>query len=496
VKIRRFKAILFLLLAMSLIAAACGGDDDADATTAAPSDDGGTATTAAPSDDGGAATTAAPSGEAVEIRWFIGMGAGTDAPVIPLQQAIVDEFNATKPLGDNISLKMEVVDADQAPTILQTQIAGGNPPDIVGPMGVRSAATFFGGWLDVAPYIESNNYDLSDFDPAFVDFWNIGGEQIGLPFGAFPQMLWYNSDHFDEAGLPYPPQEFGAPYVDADGTEKPWNVDTLREIAIVLSVDENGLTPADDGFDPNAQVQWGYCGTVQNEFRGLATMFGAGNFVAEDGKTFTFPEHWQDFAQWYHDLMWKDYVVPNPDFRESDLLANPSPLGSGNCSMMATHTWFQGWGTGELSFDSFDTAAIPAGPDGTITAKLHADTFAIPKSSTHPNEAFQVIGWMLGPEMAPQLAQVYGALPARISAQDAFVNDPANDAGFTWKVATDALAYPDIPSHEAWWPAYIESVDGLDSWWDPIVRNPNADIAAEIPKLEGILQPIFDRAEG
>ena len=196
--IRKFKVILLLLLVMSLIAAACGGDRRRrcnTATTSAPVLAATTTTTAAPSDDGGTATTAAPSGEPVELRWFIGMGAGTDAPVIPLQQAIVDEFNATKPLGENISLKMEVVDADQAATILQTQIAGGNPPDIVGPMGVSSAATFFGGWLDIAPYIEANNYDLSDFDPAFVDFWNIGGEQIGLPFGAFPSMLWYNSAH-------------------------------------------------------------------------------------------------------------------------------------------------------------------------------------------------------------------------------------------------------------------------------------------------------------
>jgi multiple sugar transport system substrate-binding protein len=494
VNIRKFKAILLLLLVMSLIAAACGGDSDSEGTTAAPSDDGAAATTAAPSDDGAAATTAAPSTEPVELRWFIGMGAGTDAPVIPLQQAIVDEFNATKPLGENISLKMEVVDADQAATILQTQIAGGNPPDIVGPMGVRSAATFFGGWLDIAPYIESNSYDLSDFDPAFVDFWNIGGEQLGLPFGAFPQMTWYNSALFDEAGLAYPPQEFGAPYVDADGNEKPWNIDTLREIAIVLSVDENGLTPADDGFDPNAQVQWGYCGTVQNEFRGLATMFGAGNFVEDDGETFVFPEPWQDFAKWYHDAIYVDHIVPTPDFLESELLSTPSPLGSGNCAIMATHTWFQGWGTGELAFDEFDTAAIPAGPDGTITAKLHADTFSIPKSSAHPNEAFQVIGWMLGAEQGPVLAQVYGALPARISAQADYIADPANDAGFTWEVGLDALGYPDIPSHEAWWPAYIESIDGLDSWWDPLVRDPNADLEASIPEQEGILQPIFDPA--
>ena len=119
------------------------------------------------------------------------------------------------------------------------------------------------------------------------------------------------------------------------------------------------------------------------------------------GKTFQFPEPWQEFAKWYHDAIYVHHITPTPDFRESELLANPSPLGSGNCSMMATHTWFQGWGTGELAFDEFDTAAVPAGPDGTVTAKLHADTFAIPKSSEHPNEAFQVVGWMLGEEQAP-----------------------------------------------------------------------------------------------
>ena len=204
-RLQKYRAVIVMVLTFALLAAACGDGDTTDTTagdTATTAGD--TATTA-----GDTGTTAPPSGEAVEIRWFIGMGAGTDAPVIPLQQAVVDEFNATKPLGENITLKMEVVDADDAPTILQTQIAGGNPPDIVGPMGVRSAATFFGGWLDMAPYIESNNYDLSDFDPAFVDFWNIGGVQIGLPFGAFPQMTWYNSAHFDEASLAYPPQSFG-----------------------------------------------------------------------------------------------------------------------------------------------------------------------------------------------------------------------------------------------------------------------------------------------
>jgi multiple sugar transport system substrate-binding protein len=488
-KVSKFKAILLLLFVMSLIAAACGGgDDDADS-----GDSGGaTETTAASTDggDGGTGTTAAASGEAVEIRWFVGLGAGTDAPVIPQQQAIVDEFNATKPLGENITLKLDVApDADQAATLMQTQIVGGNAPDIAGPVGVKGAAQFFGGWLDIAPYLEG--YDLSDFDPALVDFWNQGGVQLGLPFAVFPQVIWYNQDLFDEAGLNYPPAEFGAPYVDADGNEVPWNLDTLREIAIELTVDSSGLTPADDGFDPNARVQWGF-GNMFNDFRGNATLFGAGSFVAEDNETCVFPENWKTAANWYHDAMWVDYFHPDATFGDSEILGSGNWFNSGNIAMIAIHTWYGGWGTADLAAE-FDVAAIPADASGTITAKLHGDTFGIPKSTAHPAEAVEVLKWMLSPEIAPRLAAIYGGLPARESAQEAYINDPANDLGFDWTVAVEALAYPDNPNHEGWWPNYLESTDAMNEWWTELTNDPNADVDAGIDAFCGLLQPVFDR---
>ncbi|GAB4008358.1 hypothetical protein GCM10029992_64520 [Glycomyces albus] len=95
--------------------------------------------------DGGGGGTA--SGR-TEIRWFVGMGAGSDAPTIPAQEQIVEEFNASQ---DEIELVLEIVDADQAPDILSTQIATGDAPDIVGPMGIRGRSTFPGAWLDLTP---------------------------------------------------------------------------------------------------------------------------------------------------------------------------------------------------------------------------------------------------------------------------------------------------------------------------------------------------------
>lgn len=468
---RRRGLILVLFTVLAVVAGACSGDDS--------SGEGGNAEA---SGGGG-------GGDVVPIRWFVGLGAGTDAPLIPAQEAIVEEFNATH---DNIELTLEVApDAEQAATLMQTQVAGGNPPDIAGPVGVKGAAQFEGGWLDLTPYLE--DVDLSDFDPALIEFWNQQDVQLGLPFAVFPQVMWFNKALFDEAGLAYPPQEFGAPYVDADGNERPWNIDTLRELSMELTVDANGLTPLDDGFSPDERVQWGF-GNMLTDFRGIATMFGPGTFVAEDEETCQVPDNWVDAAAWYHDAMWVDYFHPDPIFGESEILGSGGNwFGSGNLAMGAVHTWYADWGTADLNA-GFDIAAMPAASDGTVTAKLHADTFAIPAGTDNPDEAVEVLLWMMSPEIAPKLASVYGGLPALEGAQQTYVDDPANNFGFTWATAQDALQYPDQPSHEGWWPNYVESSDALVDWWTVTTNDPSADAAAEVQAFCDELQPIFDRA--
>ncbi|HEX2620903.1 MAG TPA: hypothetical protein VHL11_12165, partial [Phototrophicaceae bacterium] len=66
----------------------------------------------------------------VQIRWYVGLGAGTDAGKVEQQQAVVDAFNASQ---SEIELVLEVVDNAQAYAVLNTEIAAGNAPDIVGP---------------------------------------------------------------------------------------------------------------------------------------------------------------------------------------------------------------------------------------------------------------------------------------------------------------------------------------------------------------------------
>ncbi|SDD07891.1 ABC transporter substrate-binding protein [Glycomyces harbinensis] len=439
--------------------------------------------------DGGGASSAS---DRVEIRWFVGMGAGSDAPTIPAQEAIVEEFNASQ---DEIELVLEIVDADQAPNILSTQISTGDAPDIVGPMGIRGRSTFPGAWLDLTPHIEENEYDLTDFDPALVDFYRIEEEgQIGLPFAVFPSFMYINLDLFDEAGLPYPPQEYGAPYIDAEGNEKPWDIATMTELAKQLTVDAEGNDATSPDFDAGNIVQFGF-GNVFADIRAQSTLFGAGSLVDAEGNA-QIPEHWAEAQQWYYDGMWTDHFIPNGPYGDSDMLNAGSWFESGNLGMGYTHLWYATCCMAGFE-GTWDTAVAPA-YNGETTAKLHADTFSITKDTEHPDEAFEVLTHLIG-DAAEELTQTYGGMPARISLQDGYF-DRVGDANFegqdiNWDVAVEGMSYVDNPSHEGGMPNFLESEAVLAEYATRFNQEEGLDIPTELASLQTDLQAVFDAAE-
>ena len=430
----------------------------------------------------------------VEIRWFVGLGAGSDEGTFEPQNAFVEKFNASQ---DEIELVLEIVDNASAYDTLATQIAAGNAPDIVGPVGIRGRDSFKGAWLDLEPLIEANNYDLSDFDPALVEFYQVKEEgQLGIPFAIFPSFVIYNKDLFDEAGMPYPPAEYGAPYVDADGEEKPWNIETLTELAKFMSVDANGNDATMEEFDNENIVQFGWMNQWTDP-RGIGTMFGAGSLVDENGDA-QVPEPWMEAWKWTYDGWWTDWFIPNGAYSGADFLQGPGgPFSSGNLAMIHMHMWYVApWALGDVGFD-WGLAATPA-YQGTVTSKMHADTFGIPKGSEHPEEAFQVLTYMLSKENTTDLLNIYGAMPARLSLQGDYFEqyEEANfpDKDINWQVVVDSMAYADNPNHESWMPSFQETTDRYNEFWNKLANTPDLDVDAEIETLLEDLQAIFDAA--
>ncbi len=493
---------LALVLVLGLVAAACGdsdgggtvaGGDDTPTTTAASEGDT-TDTTEAMTDDTEATTTTAADtgdgdGDTVQVRWFVGLGAGSDAAVIPAQEAVVEAFNESQ---DGIELVLEIVDNDQAYNVLNTQLAAGEGPDIVGPLGIRGRDQFPGAWLDLAPLIDSTGYDLSDFDQELIDFYRLpDGQQLGLPFGVFPQFMYYNVDLFDEAGLAYPPAAYGDPYVDADGNEKPWDIDTVRELAQLLTVDANGNDATSPDFDQDNIVQFGF-GNQWTDLRGINTLFGPGTFVDDDGNA-VIPDHWPDATKWYHDLAWEDNTYPFADYGGSDLLNAGNWFESGNMAMDLVHLWYATCCVGGLEA-AWNVAPVPSA-NGQTTAKLHADTFAITKGTDNPEASFEVLTYLLGPA-ANELLQIYGGMPARNSLQDGFFDqlDEGQFAGMgiNWDVVVASLEFNDNPNHESGLPNAAESEECYNRISNRIFIDPDYDIDAAYAELQTSLQAIYD----
>jgi multiple sugar transport system substrate-binding protein len=436
----------------------------------------------------------------VQVRWYVGLGTGTSADQIEGQQAIVDDFNASQ---DEIELVLEVVENAQAYDVLATQIAAGNAPDIVGPMGIRGREGFGGNWLDLTPLIEADNYDLSDFDPALIEFYRVPDQgQLGLPFAVFPSFTMYNIDLFDEAGIPYPPANYGDPYIDWDGNEREWNFETIREVAMILTVDADGNDATMEGFDLNNVVQFGW-GNQQTDMRGRLAMWGANNFVDADGNA-QIPENWRIAENWYHDAMWVDGFYPSGVYSGSELLGGGSGnwFGTGNLAMTSTaHLWYLGWGQGELDA-AFDFAPIPS-YEGVATAKLHADTFSITSATENPDAAWTVLQYMMD-ERGEDLLALYGGLPARTSLQETFFDTYINGlseaypqfdwANMNWDVVLAGISIPDRPSHEDFLPSIAESEARYIEYSQLIENNADVDVDAELDNLLEDLQAIYDAA--
>ena len=215
---------------IAIIASACGGSaattaPSAATSAAAPSAAATSAASAAPA-SASAAAAATPSATPLAItpapiaqgpgpnggkvvRWFIGLGSGGKPEQVAAEQKFADGLQRRR--RRTIYLSVEIYDNSVAANQLQIQIAAGNPPDIIGPVGVEGLNIFRDNLLDLAPLITSQNFDMTKFDPALADFFKMGknGATIGVPYATYPSFIYYNKKLFDEAKLPYPPTKVG-----------------------------------------------------------------------------------------------------------------------------------------------------------------------------------------------------------------------------------------------------------------------------------------------
>ena len=486
------RALMVAAGMVAIVAAACGGS--APATTAPASE--AAAPTAAPSAAPSLVaitpapiTTAAGPNGGVVVRWFIGIGSGGKPEQVAAEQKFAADFNAAQKA---VYLSVEIYDNSVAANQLQIQIAAGNPPDIIGPVGVEGLNIFRDNLLDLAPLIASHNFDMTKFDPALSDYFAIGkeGATIGVPYATYPSFIYYNKKLFDEAKLPYPPTKVGDLY---DG--KPWDMEAVRNLGMKLTVDKNGNDATSANFDPENIVQWGFdMQWADDRADTEATIFGSSSVVSADGKTAQITDQFKTGLKWLNDGVWKDHFIPTYPQIQSDLLGKGNQFQSGNLAMADTHSWYtcciNPAAPAKPSF-TWGVAVTPA-YNGTTTAKLHADTFSILNGSKNPDAAFDALAALVA---SPELLTNYGAFPAdpalQQSAFDA-IQKNYPDSKIDFSVMQAMLGYVDKPSHQAWMPDYQKSRAALKAVYNKYRTTAGLDIDAELATLQTTLQGIFD----
>jgi multiple sugar transport system substrate-binding protein len=508
---RKLTPLATLAAVVALAANACGG--------AGPSTSPASPGASSPAESAAASPSIVPStakpGQIISVggkdhivvRWYVGLGSGTNPQQIALQQTVVNDFNAEQDKRTDgempILLSLEIVQNNTATDILKTEIASGSAPDLIGPVGIKGRAGFAGQFLDMTPLIANAGYDMSQYPEKLVETMKDGqtGALLGIPYAVYPSYIFFNKDLFDEAGLAYPPQKVGEQYQMPDGSKVDWTWDTVRDIAMLLSVDGNGKDATQDGFDPSKQTQFGF-EFQWTEGRRLASAFGSGSLVAEDGKTAQFPDVWKDGWQWYYDGIWKDHFIADDTQRNSDLLAKGNSLSSGHVAMGHMFQWYICCMSSDPNkagaFKKWDIAVMPANSAGETTAPINIDTFTISKDSPVADRAFEVMTYLVG---RLDLMALYGGTPAigdqlkffKDVVDPTFVNQfPGNVVN--WQVAIDMEGYAESPNHEAEMPNYIKAQDDYGKVFSTLATTEGLDLDKTITDMVSTLQADFDAA--
>ena len=486
---RRGLRLISLAAVPVLVLSACGGSTATQTTGATGSTSSTSTATGTP-----AASVSVKPGN-TKVVWFIGLGTGSQPNQLQVETDFINNYNDTN--KDHITIVPSIIPNANAIDVLKTQMAAGKGPDIVGPVGIEGRAGFPGVFLDISAEITKQGTDVSVYGDKLLNSMKMGGALIGLPYALYSPFIFYNKDLFAAQALPGLPVKVGDKFNGED-----WTWDTLAKYAKQLTVDQNGKKSTDPAFNAAKTKQYGFDMQWVADVRRFATTFGAGAYVAADGKTAQFPAAWGTAIKWYHDAMWVTKFAPNNAERIAADMASGTTMGTGRVAMELAWGWaissigsVDAKGTSTSKFAKWDMGVVPTNA-GVTTAPVDSDTFSILKSSKVPDQAYKA---MIAMEADSSLTVTYGAMPALPSLQAAYFTAQAASATaqfpgntVTWSVLTEMLKYAANPTHQDPMPNYTKALNLDKSFYTALQSSGSFNVDAEIAKLVTAIQAAFN----
>jgi multiple sugar transport system substrate-binding protein len=440
----RTLSVFNILLAVSLMLAACTPAVAPAATVAGPTSPAATAVPAT-----------APPAQKVTITLATWTGAGESAEL----QAVLDKVNAA---ATDFQIVLQAIPSDYY-TKVQTMIAGNTAPDLMW-LSQEYVANYAdsGALMDITSQVAKLSNmpaaNLDDYYPGSLAVAKYAGKLYGLPWIAQPVVLYYNPAMFQAAGI-NPPDES-------------WTWDTFKAAAKKLTIkDASGnITQYGTSFNGWPPIQ-------------MFIWEAGGEVIASDLKSSPVdsPEA-QQGEQFYKDIIYNpDYAVPEAVIKEQ---------GFGEMAKAGKVAMFYGGAADDYDYaNSVDPknakmvmALVPKGPKDRTTFAWTAIT-GVSTQTKNPDLAIKAMvaltegihHWkVLAPRKSLSTADVIAAS----------VPGKKDSAAVLLQAALSMRSFNIIPKHSDWDNTFWQQFQDL-LFHD---KGTVADLAKAVrPKLEALL---------
>ncbi|MHB0875863.1 MAG: ABC transporter substrate-binding protein [Anaerolineae bacterium] len=276
---------------------------------------------------------------------------------------------------------------DQAKFLVE--VAAGTAPDV--PYVTEQSIPVLAGknvLLNLSPIVDvDSSFDVTAFHEKLVEYYSFQGSMFGLCRLYSPYVLWYNLNMLDAKAISYP--------------DDSWDFETFLEASLQLAEDSDG-----DGKND----LWAYeCNNWHNTWMSFVWGNGGALFNEDETEFLLDQDAATEALQYITDLMYKHSVAPQLTLQESKVIT-PFGFTTGKVAMVQNARFKLPEYTQIKDF-VFDVAPVPKGAAGRFST-MPTGGFAASATTKHPQEAWECIKFLCGPEAQAIYASARQAMPS------------------------------------------------------------------------------------
>ena len=353
----------------------------------------------------------------------------------PGLKEIMDKF--TEDTG--VEVDIQVTPWKDYWTMLEAATTGGEMPDVFWMHSdqIATYAQYDDILLDLSDKIEkSDKIDLSKYPESIVKtYQNEDGAQLAIPKDIDTCAVWYNKTMFDEAGVPYPSED--------------WTWEDFRETAKKLTNPEKNQYGT--AITPNAyQESW------------YSTIYAYGGKVLSDDKK----KSGFDDPKTIEAMQMIENIIKDGSMPEYSVMSENSTTAL-MCAGTVAMTFQGSWALTDLMDNDYikencDVALLPKGPEGrkSITNGLG---WAASAQGDHTEEAWQLIEYLGSEEAQKQQADLGVTMSAYEGTSEGWTEKyPDKNLQAYIDLMNDSQPYPSSKNTQVWFQAMLDKmVDGF-----------------------------------